>query len=124
MPKLDVNYTSLAYIYFKSKDSPARIFISGRGIKAELFYSQKDTLISNCDSNLVQIINFKNTGTLNLEVKNLSSSDLIFDDTDFTIKPDEGIDIKASLNSMRLRLGSKFENASVFRAGTSVIAVR
>ncbi len=100
VPKLDVNYTSLAYIYFKSKDSPARIFISGRGIKAELFYSQKDTLISNCDSNLVQIINFKNTGTLNLEVKNLSSSDLIFDDTDFTIKPDEGIDIKASLNSM------------------------
>lgn len=100
VPKLGVNYTSLAYIYFQSKDSPARIFISGRGIKAELSYTQKDTLISNCHSNLSQIIKFKNTGTLALEIKNLSSSVLIFNDTNFIIQPDDEVDITASLKSM------------------------
>lgn len=98
-PNYGFNYTSLAYIYFKDKDAPARIFLNGRGVKSELSFTSDDFISTECNLDRKFEIKIKNTGLLDLEVNDLNGDNITFNKNNFTLKNNEETIISGIIDS-------------------------
>lgn len=88
----------IANIYFNEESAPARILLSGQGIKPELTYSSADTITTFCGELDLLNIKIENSGNDTLIVDNFTSNGLIFPINKLIVPPKSDSSIAANLN--------------------------
>lgn len=88
----------IANIYFNREGAPARILLSGQGIKPELAFSSIDTISTFCGEDILINIKIENKGSDTLIVNNFSSNGLNFNITNLSLIPLKDTVISAIIN--------------------------